>query len=211
MRHLAIVPRLYRRDGRRAFRRRGSPSRMRVGCACERGVRSVDGRAGAGQSMAALAESVMTPLAWKAGRVPGADARPRGLQAGVGTCQTNDGAVGGQPLYRLVGRRYEGLEGGGRRPGRPRNPNDGAEVLHAAARRRPRRSKRREVGAERRGWTVRERCEGAKPMCRGRKRSNCRAFASGIRSARAAAPLAGQCVAIAERPRLIGVATASLQ
>ena len=102
LRHLAIVPRLYRRDGRRAFRRRGSPSRMRVGCACERGVRSVDGRAGAGQSMAALAESVMTPLAWKAGRVPGADARPRGLQAGVGTCQTNDGAVGGQPLYRLV-------------------------------------------------------------------------------------------------------------
>ena len=25
-----------------------------------------------------------------------------GLQAGVGTCQTKDGAVGGQPLYRLV-------------------------------------------------------------------------------------------------------------
>ena len=102
LRHLAIVPRLYRRDGRRAFRRRGSPSRMRVGCACKPGARSADGMAGAGLSMAALAESVMTPLAWKAGRVPGADARPRGLQAGVGTCQTNDGAVGGQPLYRLV-------------------------------------------------------------------------------------------------------------
>ena len=76
LRHLAIVPKSYRR-----WRLPGNQAEtLRVThegrCACKPGARSVDGMAGAGLSMAALTESVMRRWLWKAGGMPEADARP---------------------------------------------------------------------------------------------------------------------------------------